>query len=279
VIILCITILVFTATVVEWLCRLLLRNVLRRYSSPPNSRTIFSVHEGLRRWLPTEVEYKVNREGERGTPLPKVNLLYRVLLSGGSAAECGLLSWKDSIGGHLQTLLNQPHARATLRAEAAHVGVVAHSQLDSHGIAFILKNILPYYRPLDTVLLLTGLSDVLLWLEAGAPSGAAAPSVAKSAEWLLNYPEMRFSVNRPATLLMLQRAWTYCFGRTVIHDKAGRHVLRELEARSQARPHVYIDLDPSVMVKVYKQNLCSAVDVARRYAKRVILGRVNTISI
>jgi hypothetical protein len=261
------------AIVVEWLCRFSLRNILRRYSNMPNSRTIFSVNERLRRWLPAEVEYAVNREGERGLPLPKVGRYYRVLLSGGSAAECCFLPWKDSVGGHLETLLNQPGARASLGVEAAHVGLVAHSQLDAYGIAFILKNILPFYRSLDTVLLVTGLSDVLLWLEAGAPDGAAAPSVDKSAEWLLNYPEMKFRFKRPATLILLRRLWTYCFGSTTKRENAGRHVSKEMEARSRARPHVHVVSDPSVMVQAYKQNLRNAVDVAQRYAKRVILIR------
>jgi lysophospholipase L1-like esterase len=206
-------------------------------------------------------------------PLPKVDSYYRVLLSGGSAAECGLLSWKDSIGGHLETLLSVPDACASLGVEAAHVGVIAHSQLDAHGIVFILKNILPYYRSLDMVILLTGHSDVALWLEAGAPTGAAAPSVDKSDEWLLNYPEMRFRVNRPAIYLILKRVWIYYFGKTVIHANAGRHIAEEMEFRSRAMPHVNVDSDPSVMVRVYKQNLRSAVDIARRHAKRVILVR------
>lgn len=264
---------VLLAILVESLSRFLLRNVLRRYSIMPNSRAIFSVHEKLRRWLPAEVEYAVNREGERGMPLPQVNSLHRILLSGGSAAECALLPWGDSVGGQLERLLNEPAALTSLGAEAAHVGVVAHSQLDAHGIGFILKNILPYYRSLDTVLLLAGLADVLLWLEAGAPSGAAAPSDDKSDEWLLNYPEMLFKVKKPATLVLLQRVWICCFGRTLRRKNAGRYAVNELEIRARAIPHVHVDSDPSVMVQAYKQNLRAAVNVARRYSKRVILIR------
>jgi hypothetical protein len=132
---------------------------------------------------------------------------------------------------------------------------------------------LPYYRALDTVILLTGHSDVALWLQAGAPSRTAAPSVDKSAEWLLNYPEMRFRVNRPAMCLIMRRAWIYCFGNTEIHPNAGRHIASEMECRSRAMPHVHIDSDSSVMVQAYKQNLLKAVDIARQHAKRVILVR------
>ena len=269
----CMAALALVAIVVEWLCRFCLRNILRRYSDMPNSRIIFSVNERVRHWLPAQVEYAINREGERGLPLPKVNSLYRVLLSGGSAAECGLLPWEDSIGGYLNTLLNTPEARVSLRAEAAHVGVVAHPQLDAHGIVFILKNILPFYRSLDTVILLTGHSDVALWLEAGAPDGAAAPSVDKQDEWLLNYPEMRFRVSRPAIYHLLKRARIYCFGITSIRENAGRHIEKEMESRTRAMPHIRIDSDPSVMVRTYQQNLRSAVEIARRHARRVILVR------
>ncbi len=262
---------VLVAVVIEITCRISLRYLLRRYSNMPNSRTVYSVHEDLRAWLPAEVDYAVNREGERGNPLPKVKSLYRVLLAGGSAAECTLLPWEDSIGGHLDALLNAPDARAQLGTEAAHVGVVAHSQLDAHGIAFILKNILPGYRSLDTVLLLSGLSDALLWLEAGAPSGAAAPSLDKSAEWLLNYPEMRFRTKKPAALVLLQLVWIYCFGRTVRHTGAGRYATKELKSRLSAPSPISIDSDPTVMVQTYKQNLRAAIDTARRYARRVIL--------
>ena len=77
VIVLNVALLVLLATMAEWLCRFCLRNVMRRYSNLPNSRIIFTVHEKLRRWLPAEVEYAVNREGERGMPLPKCKSLYR----------------------------------------------------------------------------------------------------------------------------------------------------------------------------------------------------------
>ena len=40
------------------------------------------MHERLRGWLPGEIEHYINREGERGMPLPKCASLHRVLLWG-----------------------------------------------------------------------------------------------------------------------------------------------------------------------------------------------------
>ena len=53
------------------------------------------------------VNFEVNGEGERGDPLPKDREgLYRVLVAGGSAAECGLLDQESAWPAVVQRSLN-----------------------------------------------------------------------------------------------------------------------------------------------------------------------------
>jgi hypothetical protein len=259
--------------VAEAVARYLLSHVLRRYSKPPNLTQKIFPHEGVRRYLSDEVENKTNRDGERGNDPAAVKHLYRVLLLGGSNAACDVLSWRDSIGGHLETLLSTMEARAALGVEAAHVGVIAHSQLDSAGLLHIMRNVLPgYKKKLDTILIMIGVSDLLLWLEANAPAGALHPASDKR-NWVLNHPDMEFKWKRPALVLLAWRIKMQWFGQQVERRNLGRYMVNELAARKAARPHLRIEADVSALIAAYERNLREAIELGRAHARRVIVIR------
>ena len=79
-------------------------------------RTKMRLKNGALPSLEPLIRFAVNGEGERGDPLPRdTEGLYRVLVAGGSAAECGLLDQQSAWPAVLQTLLRRP---SNLRALA-----------------------------------------------------------------------------------------------------------------------------------------------------------------
>src|SRR5438105_4816714 len=127
--------------------------------------------------LEPTVRVEVNRDGERGEDLPRRRpdgAFYRVLVAGGSQPEGYLLDQDTSWPGALHRLLQRPDHLAPLGAAAAHVGSIARSGVGSQALDMVFERVLPRYPRLQAIVILVGASDVLRWLEQGAPASAPA---------------------------------------------------------------------------------------------------------
>ena len=147
------------------------------------------VHPQLER----QVRFQVNSLGERGAPPPGAGT-FRILAVGGSAVECYLLdqdsSWPEVMARRLRSVVPG--------RSGVHIGNIGKSGVDSRTLDYMLEKVLPNYADLDLILIMVGASDVLRWLERGAPSGGVCEPMNVS-QCFYRHPEKRFSWNPKCT--------------------------------------------------------------------------------
>ena len=132
------------------------------------------------------VRFEVNADGERGSDVPGDEPgLFRVLVAGGSAVECFSLDQPTSWPGALERLLNTDASLRILGATRVHVGNIGRSGIASYHLDLIFEHVLPRYGRLAAIAILVGASDMLTWLEDGAPRSlpVSSASVADTFEW------------------------------------------------------------------------------------------------
>jgi len=220
---------------------------------------------------------EINADGERGPEPPPCatgNRPYRVLVAGGSQPEGYLLDQDTTWPGALGHLLASPDRLRALGASASHVGSIAKSGVGAEALDTILARVLPRYPRLSVVILLVGASDVLRWLEEGAP--AAAPSApVPAAELFRCHPEGPFGWT-PRRLALTELAWrAYIRTRRPLreHADAGRWLRKARAMRARARVVRATLPNPDVMLAHFERCLHRAIARAQQHADRVIVVR------
>jgi len=151
-------------------CRWWIRRRSRYYVWPPGQRLEVRQDPGVFPEVEPRVHVDINADGERGGDVRgDQEGLYRILVAGGSAAECFALDQPTTWPGQLEHLLNAPDSLRALGARRVHVGNIAHSGVGSADLDLIFERVLPQYRRLDAILIMVAASDVYHWLEDGAP--------------------------------------------------------------------------------------------------------------
>lgn len=141
----------------------------------PNSRVVAEIDCETLPSLDPIARFFVNADGERGAPLPSDwTRVYRVLVAGGSAAECFYLDQDKQWPSVVQRVLTENAAK--IGVERAHVGNIARSMQRCDYVAWMLEKMVPRLPRLDAVVLMVGASDLVTWLQAGCPSVVAASS-------------------------------------------------------------------------------------------------------
>jgi lysophospholipase L1-like esterase len=224
--------------------------------------------------LDRSVRFEVNRDGERGDEVPRsARGLYRILVAGGSMAECYLLDQDTSWPGALHRLLERPERLERLAASRVHVGNIAHSGMGSAALDLVLERVLPRYPRLQAILILVGVSDVLHWLELGAPPHTPPPPV--TSELFRCHPEGPFGWKPRQSALghlltRLRRRWL----RPVeVHDRAGGWMANATAMRARAKEVLTTVPDPAPMLDDFERHLRRLLQNAERHADRVIVVR------
>jgi lysophospholipase L1-like esterase len=170
-------------------------------------------------------------------------------------------------------MLSTPEYAEALKASKVHVGSIARSGVGAEALDLILERVLPRYRPLSAVVILVGASDVLRWLEAGAPP---APSARAPIEELFRcHPEGPFGWT-PRTFAMTQVARQihrrFCKPERV-HQQAGRWLGKARAMRARAKVIRATMPDPEPMLAHFEQHFRRAIARAQARAERVIVVR------
>jgi hypothetical protein len=117
------------------------------------------------------VRFEVNSEGERGAEPPRDPAhTYRILVAGGSAAECYFLDQPSTWPEVMKRELAAPAALERLQAARVHVGSIGRSLVSAESIDEVLTRVLPRYRRLDALVFMIGAANVANWLAKGAPA-------------------------------------------------------------------------------------------------------------
>jgi hypothetical protein len=114
------------------------------YVWAPFARTRMELDRTALPSLEPVVHFEINDGGERGDMLPKDwRNTFRVLVAGGSAAECYFLDQTTSWPYVIQTVLNRPANLMKLGFERVHVGNISRSLVACQHIHRMLERPLP----------------------------------------------------------------------------------------------------------------------------------------
>jgi lysophospholipase L1-like esterase len=224
--------------------------------------------------LDRSARFEVNGDGERGDEVPRSTRgLYRILVAGGSVAECYLLDQDTSWPGALHRLLERPEHLERLSASGVHVGNIAHSGMGSEAVDLVLERVLPRYPRLQAILIFVGVSDVSHWLEVGAPPHPPPPPV--TSDLFRCHPEGPFAwkPRQLALVDLLRRLRRRRLRPVERHDRAGGWMASARAMRARAKEIRTTFPDPAPMLDHFERHLRNLVQNARRHADRVIVVR------
>jgi hypothetical protein len=259
--------------VIELAARWWLRHRTHYYVLPPGLRLRLQPDREIFPELERVVRFEVNGDGERGGDLPRSGPgLCRMLVLGGSQPEGYLLDQDTAWPGALERMLEAPRHRCRLGADRVHVGNIARSGVGSEALDLILERVLPRYPRLQAIIILVGASDVLRWLEAGAP--AAAPPPVRIEDVFRCHPEMRYDW-RPSTLAvgeLLRRLRLRWLRPLEEHPRACRWLGRARAMRANATEVLPMP-DPAPMLAHFDRHFRRALVRACAHADRVIVVR------
>jgi lysophospholipase L1-like esterase len=239
---------------------------------PPGLRMRLTLDRHTLPEMEPETRFDVNRDGERGGDVPGGDNVYRVLVAGGSQAEGFFLDQDTSWPGALERRLQEPGALSALGASHVHVGSVARSGVGSEALDLIFERVLPRYPRLQLIVIMVGATDVLRWLEHGAPESI---SPVTTSDVFCCHPEMAFGW-RPGALASaelvrrLRRRWL----RPIEHrERVGRWVGRARALRADAEEIRTTTPDPAPMLDHFTRHFERLLNRAERHADRVLVVR------
>jgi lysophospholipase L1-like esterase len=243
------------------------------YVFPPGLRLRLHVDRHALPQLERETRFDVNSAGERGDDLPRsTDGLYRVLVGGGSQPEGFFLDQHTTWPGVLQSLLEECEPRRRLGASRVHVGSVARSGVGAEALDVIFDRVLPRYPRLQLIVILVGATDVLRWLEDGAPR---SPARARIEDIFRCHPEGPFGW-RPTDLAateLLRRARRRWLRPIQVHERAGKWIGQARAMRARARTVRTTMPDPTPMLEHFELYFRKVLFKAGAHADRVLVVR------
>jgi lysophospholipase L1-like esterase len=264
------------AVVTELAARWWIRCRRAYYVFPPGLRLRLLPDRDAFPELEPVVRFEINSEGERGHQLPRLRsdqTLYRILVAGGSQPEGYLLDQDTSWPGALQQILATPRYLQTLGASAAHVGNIARSGIGAEALDLVLARVLPRYGRLQAIVILVGASDMLRWLEQGAPP--QPPASARTSDVFRCHPEGPFGL-RPSALAaveLLRRTRRRWLRTEQVHERAGKWIDQARAMRARAAVIRTAPPPAGPVVEHFELHLRHAIRRARSHADRVLIVR------
>ena len=257
----------------EFWARARLRRRMEYFVLDPCRETVLEVDRETLPGLEPTVRIAVNSAGERGDELPRDRAgLYRVLVAGGSAAECYMLdhgtAWPHVVQDELAARADE------LGARHVHVGNVGRSLVACDAVNVILQRVLPRYERLDLVILMVGASDVVAWLEQRTP--AVLEESRTSTDYLFDrHPEGSFGWG-PSTLALrqvLSRLHKRVFRPVGRRTRTGASLAKHRAMRARAAVAIDSVPDPAPMLEYFERHLTRTIETARTKADRVLVVR------
>ncbi|MFO1008705.1 MAG: hypothetical protein U1F29_01425 [Planctomycetota bacterium] len=241
----------------------------------PFARTRLELDRDALPSLPPLAHWEINSQGERGSEPPADPArTYRVLVTGGSAAECYFLDQKDTWAEVVGRELRRPEALRALGAEHVHVGNAARSLVACAEIELMLRRTLPRYERLDVVVFLVGASDVVHWLEKSTPARIEEKTI-PAAQVFAWHPEGPFGWGpRTLALRRIASSWNKRLRRPVeVRERAGKRLDDARKMRQRAKVVLDATPDPTPMLEHFETHLRALVELCRAKGARVVIAR------
>lgn len=247
----------------------------RYYVWTPGSRLAMELEREALPTLPPVVRFDANSEGERGDELPAdLARTYRVLVAGGSAAECYYLDQATTWPEVIRRELSESDALRTLDAGNVHVGNVGRSLVACEHVRVLLERILPRYEELDCLVFMVGASDLVFWLERGTPTRLDDEPL-PTQRLFASHPERPFGWG-PKTLAVRRIAsyWRHVLRHEVTHrSRTGRRMIELRKMRAAALTLIDEVPDPAPMLDHFERHYRELLKLAARHARRVVVAR------
>ncbi|MEM8713920.1 MAG: hypothetical protein AAGG01_23495 [Planctomycetota bacterium] len=263
--------LLVSLVVSELIARAWIKSQDRWYIHQPYSRRRFTIATDVLPQLPAEARFEANGDGERGGPVPaNPAATQRVLVAGGSAAECFLLDQDDTWSAVLQRELQEIGGPDV----AVHVGNVARSLITCRKINAILAKVLPKLESLDAVVLMVGASDLVDWFEAKTPP-AIDEGDFEIGQYCAENPLGPFLWKPKKTALyQLARGLNIRLRRPIeIKKNAGASIAKHRAARASAETIIRETPAATPMLKSFEKHLNALIDTCLQHAKTVVVAQ------
>jgi lysophospholipase L1-like esterase len=253
-------------------CRWWMRRYTRYYVWPPGMRLEVRQDPNVFPDVAPSVRFEVNGDGERGSAVPAVDGLYRILVAGGSSAECYALDQATSWPGVLERLLNGGNSLRALGARRVHVGNIGHSGVGAPEVDMILERVLPNYAHLDAIIVMVGASTIYHWLEDGAPA-ARESSVVPEQLLFGRHPGQPFGWRLRAWALveLARRLRQRLLHPVDVKENAGSWLVAGRKMRAEASEIRTVVPDPSAVLRQFEHHLRRALRRAMTRAPRVLV--------
>jgi lysophospholipase L1-like esterase len=152
------------------------------------------------------------------------------------------------------------------------VGCIARSGVGAEALDLILERVLPRYPRLQLIIVLVGATDVIRWMEQGAPR-VAAPI--RTADVFRCHPEGPFAwkPRRLAAVELLRREWRRYRRPIQVQEHACRWMGQARAMRARARTILDTTPDPEPMLDRFESHLRALLRRASAHADRVLLVR------
>ncbi len=239
----------------------------------PNSEIRLEIDREALPALEPVARFRVNADGERGDPLPHDwRETYRVIVAGGSAAECFYLDQDTQWPAVVQRELQRE--AALLGVQHVHVGNIARSMQRCEYVAWMLEKMLPRLPRLDAVVLMVGASDLVMWMQEGCPPtipAAARPDPSYCFQQH-DYGPYGWSPSKLALREALKRLKNRFAPSVLVRPRAGKSFAKNRAARQRAKK-LTESPDRGAMLAHYELWLRRTIEAARATGARVLVAR------
>ena len=255
----------------ELIARAWVKSRDRWYIHQPFGRRHTTIATDVLPQLPEVATFEANADGERGGPVPSdPTQVLRVIVAGGSAAECFLLDQDATSSAALESELKRHPAVK----RDVHVGNVARSLITCRKINAIMGRVLPRLESLDVVVLMVGASDLVDWFEAKTPDVIEEPPF-KLSHFVTEHPEGPFGW-KPKTMALYQivRGLNVRLRRPIeVKKRTGGSIAKHRAARAATENLLTEAPDPSPMLKAFELHLRALIETCRKSAKHVVIAQ------
>jgi lysophospholipase L1-like esterase len=259
--------LVAGAVLMEYAARAFLRRS-KYYVFEPNKQLYIEPDPDILPTLEKKIFYATNEVGERGNQLPQGQRFYKILCCGGSAMEGMFLDQKTCLSGALESRLS---GSDDFVGQAVNVGNIGKSLTDMVTLNQMLRKLLPQYDNVDVMVVMVGASEVVRWLELGAPT-TTAPECKPVSDMFALHPEMQysFSVQNLALRKLLGRLLPR---KPQTFKRAGRRYREAREMRATAVKTITQVPDSRSFMEHFSGELRKGLALAQAKAPLVVVVR------
>jgi lysophospholipase L1-like esterase len=207
--------------------------------------------------------------------LPKdVGRTYRVLVAGGSAAECYYLDQPSTWPEVAKRELTTSARLAQLGVDHVHVGSIGKSLVSAEMLDAILTRVLPRYRQLDVLVLMVGASNVANWLMNRAPTAIEEKPLLPS--WVFDVDAARrfgWKPGKTAIAEVVRHVQSTVLRAVEVRRGAGAWLDKARHLRRNASTILTEIPDPAVMLDHFERRFRELLTKMRTRVPRVIVVR------